>query len=384
MDDAHPQRAKAVRERGCHSMYALRDGPDAPRSVIDGVHARHDREERLRRTDVARRLLATDVLLARLKRHAQRAVALRVDADADDAAGELSYVLPLARKERRVGAAVSERHAEALGAPERDVRAELSGRHHQRQRKEIAGHRDHDPRRVGALDEPPPVIQRAVGAGVLQDHAEELVVRVERTGGVADQDLDAVRRGARPKDFDRLRVAAVGEEDGAPVVLPGGGLHHVHGFRRRGGFIEQRSVRDLEGGQVADHRLKIEQRLEAALRDLGLVGRVLRVPTGVLQHVALDDRRRDAVGVPHPEEAPPDLVLVGDLAQLVEEIALGQGARERQRPAQADRARDRLLDELLEGGLAGDAEHLDDVAVARGDVSVNERVRVLERNGHGR
>ena len=49
-----------------------------------------------------------------------------------------------------------------------------------------------------------------------------------------------------------------------------------------------RGVRGGEPGQVGDHRLEVEQRLEPALADLRLVRRVGRVPGGVLQHVAPD------------------------------------------------------------------------------------------------
>ena len=47
-------------------------------------------------------------------------------------------------------------------------------------------------------------------------------------------------------------------------------------------------------GQVAHHRLEVEQRFEPALGDLGLIRRVRRVPAGVLEHVPQDDARRDA------------------------------------------------------------------------------------------
>jgi hypothetical protein len=73
---------------------------------------------------------------------------------------------------------------------------------------------------------------------------------------------------------------------------------------------------------------------------------------------------------------------VRDLAQLVEQIALGQGRREREWAAQADRGRNRLIDETVERVIADDTEHVYDVAVARRDVPANERVGVLERNGH--
>ena len=89
-----------------------------------------------------------------------------------------------------------------------------------------------------------------------------------------------------------------------------------HRLGRGGRFVEQRGICDIERGQVGDHRLKIEQRFEAALRNLGLVRRVGRVPAGIFQNVALDDRRHDAIGVAGPNEVAHHLVLLRDLAQF--------------------------------------------------------------------
>jgi len=52
--------------------------------------------------------------------------------------------------------------------------------------------------------------------------------------------------------------------------------------------FEQRGVGDLHSGQVDDHGLVVEQRLEAALGDFSLVGRVGRVPSWIFENVALD------------------------------------------------------------------------------------------------
>src|SRR6059058_385767 len=62
----------------------------------------------------------------------------------------------------------------------------------------------------------------------------------------------------------------------------------------------------------------VEQRFQPALRDLRLIRRVLRVPAGVLEDVALDDGRSDRVRVPHPDVAAEHLVLGRDLGQLAE------------------------------------------------------------------
>ena len=51
--------------------------PDALGPVIDGEHRGDDRQQHLRGADIAGRLLAADMLLARLHRHAQRRMAVR-------------------------------------------------------------------------------------------------------------------------------------------------------------------------------------------------------------------------------------------------------------------------------------------------------------------
>ena len=51
-----------------------------------------------------------------------------------------------------------------------------------------------------------------------------------------------------------------------------------HRFGGGGRFVEQRRVRDIQRGQIGDHRLKIQQRFEPALRDFGLIRRVGGVP----------------------------------------------------------------------------------------------------------
>jgi hypothetical protein len=53
-----------------------------------------------------------------------------------------------------------------------------------------------------------------------------------------------------------------------------------------GAFVEERRVGHGKRGEVADHRLVVEQRLQSALRDLRLVRGVLGVPSRVLEDVA--------------------------------------------------------------------------------------------------
>ncbi len=94
-----------------------------------------------------------------------------------------------------------------------------------------------------------------------------------------------------------------------------------HRFRGRGRFVEHGSVGDVHRGQVGDHGLEIDQRLQPALRDLRLIRRVGGVPARVLENVPLNDRRRDAIGITGADERARDLVAKRNRAQLFERFA---------------------------------------------------------------
>ena len=147
---------------------------------------------------------------------------------------------------------------------------------------------------------------RPASSGYCSSSAEHAGRRTPTSRGSTDAQLDAERLGARSQHVDRLRKAAVATTRNASRSPPRCfALHAVqqrHRLGRGRRLVEQRRVRDLHPRQVAHHRLEVEQRLEAALRDLGLVRRVRRVPAGVLQHVAQDDARRDRVVVAEADE----------------------------------------------------------------------------------
>ncbi len=131
----------------------------------------------------------------------------------------------------------------------------------EREREEIARHRDHRAFGVGAGDERSEVDDVSVGGGILHEDAEEPLGGAggsERAAGVAHDDLDRMRRGSGAKDLDRLRVAPVGDEDGLPPAAARG-FHHVHRLGRGRRLVEERRVGDLEGGEVAHHRLEVEE-----------------------------------------------------------------------------------------------------------------------------
>ncbi len=137
-----PTGAQAVGEGAREPVHPLRDRAQAVGTVVHRVHAGDVRQQHLRGADVAGGLLATDVLLARLQREAQRAATLRVDRHADQAAGQVALVLLAGGEERGVRSAVGHRHAEALRRADDDVGAPLPRRGEEHQREQVGGDRD--------------------------------------------------------------------------------------------------------------------------------------------------------------------------------------------------------------------------------------------------
>ncbi len=211
--------AQAELQHAGERVDAARDREEALRPVVDRVHRRHDREQHLRRADVARGLLAADVLLAGLQREAVGRPALGVLRHADEAARQVPPVLVAHREERGVRPAVAHRHAEALGRAERDVGADLARRAQQRQREEVGRHHEEGALGVGARGEGRVVAHQAVRRRVLHEHAEDALRGEVHRLGRTDVDANAQRRRLGAHDRDRLRVAVLGHEERVPTRL---------------------------------------------------------------------------------------------------------------------------------------------------------------------
>ncbi len=112
--------------------------------------------------------------------------------------------------------------------------------------------------------------------------------------GVAGDDLDPERQGAGADDGDGLGVAGVVDEEALGLCL-GHAFGHGHRLGGGGRLVQKRGVGDGEAREVGDHRLVVQERLEPALGDFGLVGGIGGVPGGVFEDVALD---RGGVTVP--------------------------------------------------------------------------------------
>ena len=259
-----------------------------------------------------------------------------------------------------------------------------------RARRSAAG-RDERPGVVRGGGQRRQVVQDTVHGGVLDEHAEHLgaaggraqVVGARDPGEVGDDDGDAERHGPGVDDAERLgEDLGVDEQHGVGRGLRGAAHqgHRLGGGRR---LVEQRGSGDGQAGEVADDGLEVEQGLEPALGDLGLVGRVGGVPGGVLQDVALDDGRGQRAVVAQADHRGDAAVAGGHLAQLLEHGGLGRGRLDVEGLDAADAARHRGVDEVGERGAADDLEHRGDVLVAGADVAAGEGGQVGGGGAHG-
>ena len=131
---------------------------------------------------------------------------------------------------------------------------------------------------------------------------------------VADDHLNFQRLGAGLDDGNRLRMAACGDEEGFLARFAAHGVGQRHGLGGGGALVEQRGVGNVEAGEVADHRLEIDQGFETALGDFSLIGGIGGVPAGIFEDVALDDAGGQRVGVAGAEVGAENLVAGGDVA----------------------------------------------------------------------
>ncbi len=246
----------------------------------------------------------------------------------------------------------------------------LAGRGEQGEGEQVGG--DDRERALGfqGRDRGPEVAHRARGARILQQRAEH-VRTVEIGEGIADDQGPAERLGAGAHHRKRLRMHVFVDEERLRLHLrvP---LRQRHGLGRGGGFIQQRGVGDVEPGEVADHGLEVEQGFQPALADLGLVGRVGRVPGRIFQDVALDHRGQDRSGIALADQRGEDLVLTRQLGHVGDGFGLTEWLAEIERSGLTDRSRQRFRHQRVDVLGADGLQHGGDVARRRADMAANE------------
>ena len=332
-----------------------------------------EREQRLVRRHVRGRLLAADVLLARLQRQHVAAVAVQIGRLADDPARQPPRVLGLRGEEAVVRAGVRLVVAGALPLPDREVGAVVPGRleHAERDRVDVG-----DRERAGVLrgrGQLGRVLEDPEDVRLLEDHGGGVLGRlahgrrVGRPALVRDlDDLEAEPDRVRLHDLPHLRVQRLREHDlGAArrVLRDEAG---VRGDRRP---VVAGRVRDVHPGQLADRGLVLEDRLQDALAHLGLVRRVRGQELAALQD-RVDDRGDVVVVDPGAEER--ELlrrvdVLRGELLQVADELRLGERRLEVELTLEANPGRD-VAEELLDRRDADRRQHLLAIGVGGGEL----------------
>ena len=179
------------------------------------------------------------------------------------------------------------------------------GAFEQRQRQQVGGGRDQRALGVCCGREVRVVAHGAVGGRVLDDGAELLAREAVFVVFVDDQ-FDAERFAAREQHVERLREDVAVDEE-LVAAFPDGFAraqreHHQHRFGGGRALVQQRAVADLHARERDHGGLEVQQRFEAALRNLGLIGRVGGVPGGVLEDVARDGGRDGTGVVAHADE----------------------------------------------------------------------------------
>ena len=141
-------------------------------------------------------------------------------------------------------------------------------------------------------------------------------------------------------------------------------------------FIQQRRAGNVHLRKICHERLEVQQTLESTLGDLRLVGRVLGVPSRILDQVTQDHRRRDGVVVPHADIRASDRVLRSDRLQLCQHLDLRQRRWQVKGLLKTNLRWHRLLHQLVNARGINRCQHGLNVRLGKSVVSVLEDVVV--------
>ena len=327
-------------------------------------HGRPHGEQSLIRADIGGRLGAAYVLLARLKGQAVRGSALGVGRAADQPARHLAHEPLPGREQPKVRAAERERHAQRLPLARGDVGAALAWLLEQRAGDGIE---DGDRTRAFAL------VRRGEAALPVLDQPPD-VRRGDHDGGgvVVERSADGVcgdaplRRGELHELGRQIRKI---RRQHAPVVRGQGRGHqhallarrmhgHQHRLGDRGRAFVQARVGDLEPREPGHLCLELEERLEAPLRGLGLVGRVGGQELAPADELVDHNGAEMVIGTAAHEadHVMRAVVVSGHLRQLALELELRLGRRQVEGIGEAQRLGNDL-EEVIDSLDADRPEH---------------------------
>ena len=184
------------------------------------------------------------------------------------------------------------------------------------------------------------IVHGTAAVRVLHQHAKHALRKFEILP-VAQLYVNAQRLRTRLHHGNCLRMAAAIHQKhiarlSAAAQRPPAQRHR---FCRSRALIQQRTVRHGQRSQIGNQRLEIKQRFHAPLRNLCLIWRVRGIPAGVLQNVALNDCRRNAVVIAHANKRAEHMIARGQVRQLLHHVCLTGSGRHLQRSFHADGGR---------------------------------------------
>ena len=298
------------------------------------------------------------MLLAGLQGERVSGFPVRVHGFAHDPSRQLPHVDQMGCDDPEIGPPVAQMIAEGLPLPHGDVCPELA-RGCENPQREGFEHLDRfraaDVRRFEDL---PDGHEFPVEVGMLYHHRRHVLPHRWH----ALEGLGCVARPS-PQRLQQRHVPSVqaARHKHAPPVRPEG---HVNGLRQRGGAVIERGVRHSHAGQLAHHRLVLEEHLQNALGQLGLVGRVGRVELRAGGERPYD-RGHVVVVRARPSETH-EVVHVAvprrESSKVRHELHLGDALAHREPPIEPDGHRD-LIEETIQGPHADRREHVVDLVL---------------------
>ena len=283
-------------------------------AMPDGVHAGHDGKQHLGGADVGGGTVASDVLLAGLQGQPIGRVAVRIDRGAHQTTGNLTFQAFAYGHETGARTTEPHRYPEPLRGTDGDISSQITRSTHHGQAQQVTlGHGN----ALGLPDggeDLRGIPQLAGGIGVGSEHPEAAGLDGWLPLGTVTQvdgdDVDAQAGGAASHDLTHL-IEDLAVDQETIRLVPAGSTGQQHCLGGGSGLVEQGGVRHRKGREVRDHLLEDDERLQASLGDLGLVGGVRGVPGWVLQDVATDHRRGDRAVIAASDESLGEVVARG-------------------------------------------------------------------------
>ena len=222
----------------------LGNPPQALRPMVDRIHACHDGQEDLRRTNVARRLLTPDVLFAGLQGESVGKLPRNILGHANDASRHLPFKCFSGRKKRSMGATKSKRDTKSLAGTHGDIGPEFSRCAQEGQGQQIGGDHHKNPGRVGLRHECTVIPDIAVSGRILEQNAGQL--RIGKVDGLRPSNAQCHPERFSPRLHHRngLGMTVLRGEELCPFEArrTGNGETHGHRLRCRRGFIQERGI----------------------------------------------------------------------------------------------------------------------------------------------